>query len=281
MKRNAYSDFELSGEPDLVALLKDWQEIMPRLRKASAVYDKANSAYRPAPPPPELIATKDDHRFFWFGAPPVGKVWNSDEINELEHLLEVAKESRGGDTSGDLFARGEAILAAWGDWWDARNEARREVDETEWQLMQIENERDDVWRRFTRTRARTVSGVIAKAQVAVGCPSHLLVFEPLHLSIARDLRRLGQQLTSDGSVNSKRCSLRRRCSRARRRSAAGFYPTTCCAGSVRELPVTAGSHRPEVSRRRPRQPRGSASAADRRLAELEPRSNAAPRGTAS
>ena len=199
MKRNAYSDLDLSAEPDLGALLDDWQEIMPRLRKARAAHDKANRVYRPAPRPPELIATKDDRRLFW-PTSPVGELWNTDEIDELEHLLGVAKQSRGGDTSGDLFARGEAILAAWRDWSDARKEARREVDKTEWQLMQIENDRDDVWGQFARTRARTVSGVIAKAQVAAGCPSHLPIFEPLHSSIARDLRRLGKQQAEDSPL---------------------------------------------------------------------------------
>jgi hypothetical protein len=192
MKRNAYSSADLTGEPDLGALLDEWQEIMPRLRKALAAHNKAIRALRPPPHNPELTVTTEDKHLFRPGAWPVGERWDAEEISRLEHLLKIAKQSRGGDTSGRLFARGEAILAARRDWLAAMKEARREVDETQWQLMHIEDERDAAWARFARTPARTAAGVILKAQVAVGCSTHLgAVFDNLHLSIARDLRKLG------------------------------------------------------------------------------------------
>ena len=193
MKRNAYSDLDLSAEPDLGALLDDWQEIMPRLRKARGAPIKPTESIDLRRDPP----SSSPRRTIAVFSGPRRRLESSGTPTRLtSSSIFSVSQSRAGrryKRRSVRPGRGDSA-AAWRDWSDARKEARREVDKTEWQLMQIENDRDveHVWGRSARTRARTVSGVIAKAQVAVGCPSHLLVFEPLHLSIARDLRALKQ-----------------------------------------------------------------------------------------
>ena len=75
MKRDAYADVDLSGDPALIAMLEEWQEIMPRLRKAPAAHNKAIRALRPPPHIPELTVTTEDKHLFRPAAWPVGERW--------------------------------------------------------------------------------------------------------------------------------------------------------------------------------------------------------------
>jgi hypothetical protein len=208
-------------DAELFALIDEAREAGARVEAAIGALEEAEKRTEEVPWPQALIVTEDDTRLWKLKAGDRFDLAHLSRMRErqahrqnskyLRSFVELAadapyvaslddKDRAIVEMGAATEVRADQLIAALGSWADARRLARDRSGETaaEERYQSLFNEKYDAYTRVANTRARTLSGVLAKLafiasdfdESASEFPAELGTFPGILFSVAVDFKAL-------------------------------------------------------------------------------------------